>query len=234
MKKFVSELINGFTELFLPRYCLCCQEKLLLEEHDLCLNCLYHLPRTNFHTYRNNPVMELFLGRIPLEMATSYFFFRKGSVYQELIHQLKYKGHKELGSFLGEKFGNELSRDGCFNQVDFIIPVPLHPRKLRKRGYNQSEWIAMGLSKALGIPVVTDAVVRKQYTETQTKKDHFARWENVSNVFALNHSDQLKGKTILLVDDVVTTGATLEACATAFLSIPGIKINIATLAIATL
>ncbi|MDP4185669.1 MAG: phosphoribosyltransferase family protein [Bacteroidota bacterium] len=229
-----SDYLKGFLELFFPRYCLSCGKKLLLEEQYLCLDCLLHLPRTNFHAYKENSVMKLFWGRVPVEMATSYFFFKKGNRSQVILHELKYKGHKELGLFLGRRLGFELKESELFREVELVIPVPLHPKKLEMRKYNQSEWIAKGISEAMELPLITDAVVRSIFTKTQTKRTRFSRWENVEGVFHVEEPELVMGKHILLVDDVVTTGATLEACASALLTVPGVKVSIATLAVASL
>lgn len=191
------------------------------------------LPKTNFHKVRNNLVEKTFWGKIKIEHATSYFFFVKGSVYQEMLHRLKYKGRSDIGVYLGTRFGHELAQSPDFSSIDQIIPVPLHPDRLKTRGYNQSERIATGLSNAMNIPVNTQSLKRKTYTETQTLKSKDERWENVSSAFEADMPANLNGKHILLVDDVLTTGATIEGCAIALQKrFPNVKISVATLAFA--
>lgn len=179
----------------------------------------------------DNPVSQLFWGRTKIEYATGYFHFNKGSQYQHMMHKFKYHGNKEIGYVLGKTFGNQL-RKSAFNQVDVIIPVPLHKSKLKKRGYNQSEWLGMGLSEALQVPIDTKSFIRSVATETQTKKSRFERWKNVENIFKITDRKVLENKHILVVDDVVTTGSTLEACANVLLELKNTKVSIATLAVA--
>lgn len=202
-------------------------------EQTLCVSCLMKLPQTNFHKMRNNMIEKSFWGRIRIERATSFFFFMKGSDFQHLLHALKYKGRSDIGVYLGKRFGNELVTQPDFKHFDRIIPVPLHADKLKKRGYNQSEMIARGLSKAMHIPVDTKVLARTTFTETQTHKSRIERWENVKSVFAANSAINLNGQHVLLVDDVLTTGATIEGCAQALLDKnPTVKISVATLAYA--
>jgi len=146
-------------------------------------------------------------------MAASYYFFSKKSKVQHLLHELKYHGNKDVGFMIGKLYGYDLLMSEYFKAIDFIIPVPLHPKKLKKRGYNQSEWIAKGLSISMKIPVNTNCLYRKVDSKTQTKKTRYNRWENVGMIFGLHHKEILSNKSVLLVDDVVTTGATLEGCA---------------------
>lgn len=193
------------------------------------MKCLHDIPRTRFHLSSENKVEQLFWGRVNIEKATSYFFFRKGSRYQKLIHFLKYKGLKEIGFEIGKHFGFEMAESGYFSDVDMIIPVPLHPKKLKKRGYNQSEWIAKGFAFGLNRPVNTDILHRIVFTSTQTRKTRFERWKNVEGIFEVTEPDKFYNKHILLVDDVITTGSTLEACAFSMQKIPGIKISVASL-----
>ena len=203
----------------------------LLNPNDfICTHCRYHLPKTNFHQHEDNPVHKKFKGRISVNAATSFLYFFKGGITQELIAKLKYKGRKDVGVFLGEMYGYDLLESELFNTIDVIIPVPLHKDKFKKRGYNQSEQFAEGLSKSMKIPTDYLSIVKKTATTTQTTKRRYERWKNVEDVYFLNDLDIFKSKHILLVDDVITTGATLEAAATILLSIPGIKISFATIA----
>jgi len=218
-------------ELFFPRLCIACSNPLFMHESHLCDLCLFHLPRTNFEKDLNNPVAQLFWGRVNIELATSFFFYSKGSKYQHILHELKYKGKKEIGFEIGKIFGKEIMNSE-FSDVDLIVPIPLHPSRERKRGYNQAEWIAMGLAEAMGKPLENKSILRITSSSTQTKKGRYDRWTNVEGIFRTRLPEKLVNKHILLVDDVVTTGATLEACATAILSIPETKVSIATLAVA--
>jgi len=177
-------------------------------------------------------VDKLFWGRVKFEQSSSYYKLNKGGKVQELIHQLKYRGQKEVGEYIGKVFGSELKSLGW--KPDLIVPVPLHPKKLRKRGYNQSECFADGISTSMNIPVITNALVRLNFTETQTKLDRDKRWENVRYAFRIQNAPEFENKHILLVDDVVTTGATIEACAEVLLQIPGVKVSVATIAYADL
>ena len=229
--KIFTRYINDFFNLLFPNLCVVCNGHLVNQEEFICTKCLFNIPKTNYHNEINNPVSQLFWGRANIENATAYFSFSKGSKYQKMMHKFKYHGCKEIGYVLGKSFGNQII-NSPFNQVDVIIPVPLHKSKLRKRGYNQSEWIAKGLSEALNKPVDTSSFIRSVATETQTKKSRFERWKNVENIFKIANIDALVGKHILLIDDVVTTGSTLEACTNILLELPNTKVSIATLAVA--
>jgi len=223
-------MINDFFNLIFPRLCCACNNALFKKERVLCANCVVSLPKTNFHSDKENPVNKVFWGRVDVEMATSFYLFSKKSRVQNLLHNLKYKGVKEVGFVVGRLMGLDLKHAEYFSQVDFIVPVPLHKNKLKKRGYNQSEWIAKGLSAAMKIPMNTACLCRKEDSQTQTKKSRYKRWENVGEIFGVSGME-LDGKRILLVDDVVTTGATLEGCAQVLLK-KNCKIYIATIAYA--
>ena len=227
-----GELMEGFLSLFFPSYCLGCGEPLTRGEEVLCTFCLFHLPRTFFHQDPGNPAARVFWGRVRLEMTSSFVFFHKGGNVQELLHQLKYQGKKEIGHYLGKLYGYEIGDSLIFKEADLIIPVPLHPRKLRKRGYNQSQCFAEGLSEVLNIPVENNCLLRKKYTGTQTKKSRFERWENVENIFGIVNPHKIAGRHVLLVDDVITTGATIEACASVLLSLEGTRVSALSIAFA--
>lgn len=233
MKQILKEYFNDFVELLFPKLCLVCGNNLLKQEELICLQCLFNLPRTNFHLEEKNPVAELFYGRVRLEAATAFFFFSKGSNYQKLIHHLKYKGVKNVGVILGNYFGNDLMKSTQFSSVDIVCPVPLHPKKEKKRGYNQSYFIAKGIAERMEKSLSADNLKRIVYTDSQTRKGRYERWENVEGIFELSRPEEFENKHILLVDDVVTTGSTLEACATAILSqTKNCKVSIATLGFA--
>ena len=225
-------IFYDFVSLIFPRICAACGKSLFQFEDVICTHCEHNLPRTNFHIDKENPVAKAFWGRVNLENATSMLYFNKGSKVQTLIHKLKYKGRKEIGLRMGELYGKELIKRRDFSDIDIIIPVPLHPSKQRKRGYNQSEMIAIGLGKSMNKFVDTQTLRRVKFTETQTKKSRFKRWENVKEIFQVNNPAGLDGKHLLIVDDVLTTGATIESCANAFANIPGVRISVVTLAYA--
>ena len=223
-------MLKDLISLIYPQVCVTCSEDLYTGEKFICSECRYNLPRTQYHLFLNNPVAKNFWGRTPIEAATAYYFFNKGLKVQDLIHQVKYRGKKELGIYLGNMFGAELKSSPFFEKINLVIPVPLHKDKLHKRGYNQSHLIAEGIAEALSAQCIPDAVTRKLATETQTRKTRFKRWENVEEKFEVLNWQQLENNRILLVDDVITTGSTLEACARAILQIPGTKVSVAALA----
>ncbi|MBI4646844.1 MAG: ComF family protein [Bacteroidia bacterium] len=208
-KKLLS-IINDFFGLIYPNLCEVCGNKLMKHEHVICSVCLYELPRTNFHNDSENPVNQLFWGKVWIENATAFFWFLKGSKYLHIIHNLKYQGKKDIGIELGKHFGYELSGNEKFRAVDVIVPVPLHPKREKKRGYNQAEMIAMGLAESMKIKVDSKTLYRAVYNVTQTKKTKDERWSNVSSIFNIHNKDELKNKHILLVDDVITTGSALS------------------------
>ena len=222
--------LRDFVNLIYPKVCAACSLNLFKNEELICTKCLYELPRTNYHLDPDNPVAQIFWGRVPVDFATSLYFFHKGSKFRRLIHKLKYQGEKEIGAELGKVLGLALKETGRFNENTVIIPVPLHQKKLRKRGYNQSWWIASGISTVLNAPLEDKILIRSAFTDTQTKKTRLERWKNVETVFQVKHPEKIQNKKVILTDDVVTTGSTLEACATKLLEVDRVSINIATLA----
>ncbi|WP_372774409.1 ComF family protein [Mangrovibacterium sp.] len=228
----ITHSFQQFVELIFPRNCVVCGQKLIQHEEFLCLQCLLHLPRTNHHAVRENPMEQLFYGRVSVDRACAFFEFKKGSEYQNILHELKYRGQKELGSYMGKRFGMSLKKDNDLQSADYICPVPLHPKKERKRGYNQSFHIALGLSESLGIPLDNTNLIRATHTSTQTRKSRWERWQNVDGIFCLRDPTKFADKHLILVDDVVTTGATLEACATTIHGQCKARISVLTLAIA--
>ncbi len=206
-------MFKDFINLIYPQPCLACGEILGKNEDSICTSCIVNLPKTNYHLHNENPLNKIFWGRVSIEMVAAYYYFNKGNKVQNLLHQLKYKGANNVGEKIGLLYGYELLESTNFKDVDFIVPVPLHPKKLKKRGYNQSESFAIGLAQSLKKEVLTNLLLRTVNSETQTKKSRFNRWENVSTIFTISNSTNIKGKHILLVDDVITTGATIEGCA---------------------
>ena len=228
----LTTVAKDFFNLFIPLKCHNCGINLLEHEAHVCKSCLNKIPKTNFHKDKENIVNQLFWGRIKLESAFATYFFTKGSILQNLIHQVKYQGGRELAFILGKEMGYDLKDTPFHHSIDLIIPVPLHPLKEKKRGYNQSDWIVKGLSEVLGIPCLERGMKRVQYTSTQTKKTREQRWENVKDAFEIG-DEAIENKHVVIVDDVLTTGATLEACASKLLECKGTKVSVVTLAYAS-
>jgi ComF family protein len=229
LQSIIKQYVHGLIGIVYPQFCAACGNVLFLNEEVLCLNCYAELPRTGFHTDPENEVARLFWGRLPVRNATSFIYFNKNSRYRQILHELKYKGQQRVGIEMGRLFGLEL-KETPFARADLILPVPLHSSKYRKRGYNQSELFARGISQILGIPVTSGLVIRTMETTTQTKKTRYERWVNVKDTFQIQDPGSLRDKHILLVDDVITTGATIEACAGALLLVNGVTLSIASLA----
>ncbi len=224
--------LSDFISLIFPRICAGCGNSLWKHEEGLCHFCEFHLPKTNFHFDLENPVTRLFLGRANIHTGAAFLYFNKGSKVQQMVHQLKYKGRKDIGVYLGDLYGQSLKYAPHFNSADAIIPVPLHKKKYMQRGYNQSEQIAIGMAGAMNIPVHRHLLVRTKATETQTRKSRFSRYQNVKEIFTVSSPEVWKGKYLVLVDDVITTGATLESCIQALSAIPDVRISIACIATA--
>lgn len=231
MKRFLAYIHDLFC-LFFPELCAACGRNLFRNEKIICTDCTYHLPRTNFHIDPQNKMARQLLGRFKFEQAIAFVYFQKGNRVQNLMHQLKYNKKPEVGIHIGELYGWQLNRTEAWNKPDLIIPIPLHPKRFKKRGYNQSEQISKGLASVLNLPLSTHNLVRTENTESQTKKSRYARYENLKDAFIINNPSELIQKHILLVDDVMTTGATMEACSIELLKIEGMRVSICTLAYA--
>lgn len=230
-QKYLFNMFQSMYYMLFPNLCCSCGQTLNHQEHIICFTCLFKLPRTNFHRLESSPVAEKFAGRLPVNAAYSFLFFHKGNTCQTLLHLLKYKDREEIGELLGELFATDLKRDGVtFPEV--LIPVPLHPDKLKLRGYNQCHSIARGLKKQIDITVELDLLNRVIASPTQTRKARFDRWLNVAEIFEVSHPERIQGRSVLLIDDVITTGSTLEACGRCLLDAGAREINIATLAFA--
>src|SRR6266498_3377724 len=230
MIKSLYSHLNHFTHLFFPHVCEGCGTDILENGSLLCAECLLKLPQTNFIAEPDNPVEKIFYGRIKVEAAGSAFYFTKHSLLQHLIVQLKYRGNKDMGFYFGKLLGYQLVQSNRFNNIDAIIPLPLNRRKERKRGYNQAAIIAEGITSVWPKLVLKNNVQRMIFTETQTHKDRITRWQTMEGVFENIDKESLTNKHLLLIDDIVTTGATLEACGAKLLEIPGTKLSIVTVA----
>ncbi len=224
-------MLTDFLNLIFPASCLACRKTLLKNEEHICTHCRYDLPRTNYHLLENQEVKQRFIGRVKLDFASSYLFFRKGGGVQAMLHALKYNGNEEIGKILGNWYGEELKKAN--HHWDMILPVPLHPSKLLKRGYNQTDSFAEGLAGSLETKWERNNLIRLKATVSQTKKSNrVERWQNVDSIFGIKEPQKLKGQKILLVDDILTTGATLEACSQTILETACQSVSIATIALA--
>ncbi len=226
----LPKIVDDFLSLFYPASCFACQAPLVSGEEMLCVSCIAHLPYTDYHHFTENKVADSFAGRVPLVQATSFLHFYKGGKTQAILHQLKYRNQPELGVFLGKMAARKYETTGFFKRIDGIIPIPLHPKKRAKRGYNQAEQLAKGIAVSTQKPLWPQNLVRTTNTTTQTRKSRFARWLNVETVFEVRDMTELKGKHLLIVDDVLTTGATIEAAATKLLAVNGVSLSVFTLA----
>lgn len=224
---------KSLQELLFPRLCTVCNRRLYDSEEYLCVHCLLRLPRTGFHLKKGNKCEQLFYGRIkPLGKASSYFFYNNESPFKKLIWDLKYHGQPEIGRFMGRMIAKDLARGEAsfFKGIDLIVPVPLAKEKLKSRGYNQCDFIAMGIAEITGIPIHRNCIVRTVANESQTHKTRLERQDNVEGIFELQTEEDLRGKHVLLIDDVLTTGATLIACASTLKDIEHIRISFLTMA----
>ncbi len=218
--------------LFFPKVCEACTDVLLDNESMICVNCRHQLPITNFHFDNSEDVKKVVYGRVKLENATALLHFSKKGIVQQLLHNLKYRGHEDISTFFGKWLGSELSNIEAFKAVDIVVPVPLYKTKLRKRGYNQVTKFGREIAKALNAEYNDTVLIKSKATTTQVFKGRLTRWNDDGALFDITENESLKGKHILLVDDIITTGATVEACATVLLKIDNIKLSLATMAIA--
>jgi len=228
----LKELAHSVVHLFYPRLCMGCNKPLLSAEDVLCFSCALHLPQTGYHHIQDNETGLRFAGRVPYIHATTFAYFTNEGLLQHLLHELKYKDRKDVGEYLGRQFAQDLQATSWIADIDMIVPVPLHPKKEAKRGYNQSTLIAEGMAVVLHIPVQDKILLRARHTESQTQKTRAERVKNMEGAFVVKSPAALKNKHILLIDDVLTTGATLEACANALMAAGNVKVSIATIGIA--
>lgn len=222
--KWISDLLD----IIFPRYCCVCGQILSASEKDLCLNCLRALPIVE--DFRIQEIEKNFWGKIAIERVGSYIYYQKGSPYNNLLHRIKYKDHPEIATHLAIAAAHKLKEKGFFDGIDAIVPLPLSKKKERQRGYNQCDYIAQGLSQVSGIAVLKGCVERVKANETQTHKSREERWQNVEGIFSVTHPQLLQGKHILLIDDVLTTGATIASCAGSIVTIPDTRVSLFTLA----
>lgn len=223
--------LNDMVSLFFPDYCASCGAHLRKTEEGLCTACMLHLPRTYMHDESDNAVERLFWGRVNVRTATAFLRMPRHGMVHRMMHELKYNDHRQVGITLGRLFGAELKESERMRAFDAVVPVPLHPAKLRLRGYNQCDAIAEGLSEEMKVPLFTHALQRTRFNTSQTRKTRWERWNNSVSLFAVNDAEALSGAHLLLLDDVVTTGATMEACVEALLSIPQATVSVASVAI---
>jgi ComF family protein len=226
----LNSVFHNLLHLFFPYRCCGCGTDLLSENNLFCFYCQAYMPLTGFESFPANPIEKIFWGRAEIMTATAYLYFTGGSSVQHSLHQLKYKGRKEIGIYFGQQMGKQLKQSGRFNACEIIVPLPLFAAREKIRGYNQATMIAAGIAQQLKIPVVQDAVFRVKKTETQTHKSRIQRWKNMESTFEIRDPARINGRHVLLVDDVVTTGASLEACAGVLLIVPGVQVSIACLA----
>jgi ComF family protein len=225
--KFLKNIISSLDHLIFPHNCLGCATDILTKDALLCAKCFNYLPQTYFFERANNAVEKKFYGRLPIASAGASYYFNKNSVIQNLVFQLKYKNNKEAGIYLGKLVGYHILKSQRFNSIDALVPLPLNPKREFTRGYNQAMLICQGIAQVWQKPVLKDVVARKVFTETQTHENLINRWTNMEGVFAITQPSLLTNQHVLLVDDVVTTGSTLESCGAEILKIPNTKLSIA-------
>ncbi len=228
---YLKEIKSSLLHLLFPHVCAGCGATLQHNDSEICFRCMAHLPYTHFEKIAANPVEKKFWGRINLTAATAQFYFTHRSLIQQLLHQFKYKNNKKLGQQLGRLMGASLLQNSRF-MPDALVPLPLFPGKERKRGFNQAAILCHGMAEEMKIPVIADALTRIKHTDSQTKKGRIERWQNVEGKFMVSNPEKLQHKHLLLVDDVVTTGATLEACGISLLALENVSLSIATLCLA--
>lgn len=224
-------LLKDILHLLFPQRCACCGEKLSVQENVVCSSCMLALPRTGYHRFEESKLDRVFMGHFPFGRAVSFFFY-VGESNIKLIHNMKYHGRPEIGRFLGGAYACELLPSGFFNDIDLIVPVPLHWRRRLGRGYNQSYHIAKGVGEVAHIPVDDGVLKRVRYNVSQTTRSRIGRLQNVKDIFKMEHPERIEGKHILIVDDVVTTGSTIISCGKELAKVPGVKVSVLSLAAA--
>ena len=223
-------MVKNLLNLFFPKVCYACRNLLVDQETYICTDCRHNLPVTNYHFNNDDTVKKVLYGRVKLENATALLQFQKKGMVQHLLHGLKYKGYENIGVFLGKWLGEELKTIEAYGNIDAVVPVPLHKRKQRKRGYNQVDKFGLEIAKALDVEYIDTVLIKTTSTKTQVFKERIARWNNNNEVFSITNHNTIANKHILLVDDIITTGATIETCANQLLKSKNIKISIAVMA----
>jgi ComF family protein len=223
----LSSWIDPIFWLYFPKNCPACGRPLRLFGANICGRCSQNLPETHFFEAPGNPIEKIFYGRLPISAGAAAWYFHKNSALQALLFQLKYKSNEDVGLFIGKQMGALLAASERFDTIDALIPVPLHPQALSKRGFNQAALICEGIGQVWHKPVFTGAITRTKHTNTQTKQNRAVRWENMENAFSIKDPTSITGKHLLLIDDVITTGATIEACGKTLLSVKDVKVSVA-------
>jgi ComF family protein len=223
----LSSWIDPVFWLYFPKNCPACGRPLRLFGANICGRCSQNLPETHFFEAPNNPIEKIFYGRLPISAGAAAWYFHKNSALQALLFQLKYKSNKEVGLFIGKQMGALLAASERFASIDALVPVPLHPQALSKRGFNQAALICEGIGQVWHKPVLTSAIARTKHTSTQTKQTRAERWDNMENAFTIKDPISINGKHLLIIDDVITTGATIEACGKTLLTIKNVRLSVA-------
>lgn len=233
MKAFAHTIKDSLLQLLYPHVCAGCGSDALTSQSQLCVQCIHKLPFTGFEKYAANPIEKILYGRVRITNATAQMYFTKEGLTQRLMHQFKYKGNKDLGRQLGVIIGAQLMESGRFSNINALVPLPLFDKKEHKRGYNQSRVLCEGIAEVTGHEIIDNAVIRHTATETQTKKSRVERWKNIEGRFRLINPGKISNKHVLLIDDVITTGATIEACAHTLLEADNVRLSVATLCFAS-
>ena len=231
---YTNTFFKNIVHLLYPEICAGCGSDLLSANQLVCGECMNGLPVTDFYLHQDNPVEKIFRGRLPLVTASAHVYFTKDSLVQNLLHRLKYGGNREVGIYLGQLMGEKLKSCTWYNDLHALIPLPLHFSRQKKRGYNQAALICEGISSVMNVPVLNDVIARRKNTETQTRKSRMERWNNIESKFELKRARGIMNKHVLLIDDVITTGATLEACGAELLKAEGLRLSIAAFAYTSL
>jgi ComF family protein len=223
----LSSWIDPVFWLYFPKNCPACGRPLKLFGANICGRCSQNLPETHFFEAPNNPIEKIFYGRLPISAGAAAWYFHKNSALQALLFQLKYKSNKDVGLFIGKQMGALLAASERFSSIDALVPVPLHPQALSKRGFNQAALICEGIGQVWHKPVLTGAIARTKHTSTQTKQTRAERWDNMEDAFTIKDPTSINGKHLLIIDDVITTGATIEACGKTLLTIKDVRVSVA-------
>ena len=228
----LKSLFNNFISIFYPKLCVVCKNPLMENEDFFCMHCLLQLPKTNHHIHSSNAASERLLGKASVKRASAYLFYHKGGIAQKVISEIKYQGNQPLGQWIGTYLAKDMLSSDFFDGIDYIVPVPLHRKKRKIRGFNQAEEIGKGVSLVTSIPMDNENLYRKHANSSQTKKGVFERWQNSQEIFDLIDNKIFSGKHILIIDDVLTTGATVEACVECIRKSDNVKVSFLALAIA--